>query len=148
MRGKIIKKNGCSLLVRNCKCMINLITYSLFLLETCLKWNKSHFQKDFLFEMHNLLLLSIGGFRDSRYDVISAHAQITGRQYSGQHNGHMYGMHVNVVEIMPYFRKYIAENVCSKIQTFFLVKGTFLCTSFTENCDACNRVTNTCRHTV
>ena len=35
--------------------MINSITYSLFPLETYLNWNKSHFQKDFPFEMHNIV---------------------------------------------------------------------------------------------
>ena len=73
----------------------------------------------------------MGAFRDSRYDVIFAHAQITGRQCSGQYNGRIYGMHVNVVP----FCKFIAVDVCLKIQTFFSVKGSFLCTTFTENCD-------------
>ena len=77
----------------------------------------------------------IGSFRDSRYDVIFAHAQITGRQCSGQHNGRMYGMHANLVEIMPFSHIYRGRCLL-KMQTFFLlVKGTFPCTTFTENCD-------------
>ena len=43
----------------------------------------------------------IGAFRDSRYDVIFGHVQITGCQYSGQHNGHMYGMHVPMHNFLP-----------------------------------------------
>ena len=35
--------------------MINSITYSLFPLETCLNWNKSYFESDFLLEMHYIV---------------------------------------------------------------------------------------------
>ena len=59
----------------------------------------------------------IGAFRDSRYDVIFAHAQITGRQCSGQHNGRIYGMHANLVEIMP-FGIFIAVDVCFNSNIF------------------------------
>ena len=76
-------------------------------------------------------LWTIGAFRDSCYEVIIAHAQITGCQYSGQHNGHIYGMQVKLVEIM-FFCSQIHRGRCLNI---ILVNGVFQCTTFTENCN-------------